>query len=293
MECTRGSALALTTAQFVALVCVMGLYTDKRPLFGYQTSVSYADIVRALNHSGDPTPIPMLLKSSDALRTEHTVNPFIPSSSKNHDRYDTADQLNSSASHIALSEISAFGLFLAAAVSGMGYSLVTMQVFMAEDVQCDSAYGEHGVTSSLGWETLLWVYIWIEHIVVAFVMSSPVDTVYVTMNSFAVTVFLILFCYASCCSHGEKDGVGGAARRFELPVLISLCLFYVFFVSNSKIVVSRHFTYMIWVTYLAFDGLLILGHAWDREVAFSTIVNCRWTYVILTGWMNVILYVAF
>lgn len=304
MEYTKRSAFGMAVGQLCALMSVMVMYTDKRPLFVYSTSVSYKDIVSALNRTRSASEfanITMFIEPPED-RKEH-YNRFQPylrpataaalGLNPTDNPYARADTENPSYSRVYLNEVSAFASFGVVSVLAVGYSILTLQMLGSgnENVFCDNLYGDHGVVEVLGWESFFWAFCWMQHVCISVVLSSPSDLVYDLLSSFAVTVLLALFCYIGSMASSE-NGLG-AARRFEMPVVLLLCLCYVMFVSNTKIIVSRHFTYMIWLTYLCFDGLLVLGHSWDSPVAFRTVINSRWVYSILVTWMNVLLHVAF
>jgi hypothetical protein len=195
--------------------------------------------------------------------------------------------LNPLHSTISVSLVSLFALFMTGSALALLYAFATIRIMETGQINCNSQYGEHGVLETMGWESIFWIFVCVQHVIVLTVMSSPGDTIYTVFQSSAITVLLCLF----CCI-GSNIAADNPAKRFEAPVLILLCMCYVLFLSNSKVVVSLHTTYVIWLIYLALDGLLAIGHTWDFPVSCQTVVNCRWTYTVLCCWANVALYLV-
>jgi hypothetical protein len=64
-------------------------------------------------------------------------------------------------------------------------------------------------------------------------------------------------------------------------------------ITQTKIVVTPQFTFMAWFTFIAINSLLLMGHLWDNPVLCQTVLNCRWTYIIMCSWLNICLYIAY
>lgn len=253
-------ALLLEIAHFVGMVCVLCIYTRKPFIFTHTVSVSYQDAVLSFNHS-NMTLFFQDMQQSKGLDSLHSI--------------------------ISVSVVNPFILFMTGSSLALFYAFTTIRVVESGQINCDTQYGEHGVVETMGWESMFWVYVAVQHAIVLTVMSSPGDMIYIVFQSAAVMILLCLF----CCL-GANIAADNPVKRFEAPVLILLCMCYVLFLSNSKVVISLHATYVIWMTYLTLDGLLVIGHTWDFPVACHTVMNCRWAYTVLCGWANVVLYVV-
>ncbi len=296
------TALGLGAGQLVSLMAVMFFYTNKRPLFVYSTSVSNMDLIRLMNSTRGPGEYANISLFLEPPVQRSRYNSFGSGYSRplataavglgKQPQYAQADHDNVSYSRMDLNEVSLFALFSSVSVLCIGYCIVTVNMLVSgnENIMCNNMYGEHGVTEVLGWESLFWFFCWLQHITTSIVFCSPADILYSTLSSFAVVTFLALFCYIG--SLANKEGGIPAARRFEMPVVIALFVCYFTYIAQTKIVLTRHFTYVTWMAYVCFDGLLVLGHAWDSPVAFQTVVNSRIAYMLLCVWMNVLLYVA-
>jgi membrane-associated HD superfamily phosphohydrolase len=168
------------------------------------------------------------------------------------------------------------------------YTFSSVRLVDSGQICTDAVYGDHGVKDSIMWEVSFWTFVCLQHAVVQCVLSSPTDVLYVAGTSFTVTVLLLAFCVIAVNSSADSP-----SRRFEGPVFILISLTYLVIVSETKIVLGRQFTFMMWFTHIALNCMLVMGHLWDNPVTCQTILNCRWTYVIASCWFNVCLYVAY
>eukprot|EP00961_Rhodomonas_salina_P012824 172772-Rhodomonas_salina.4 len=196
--------------------------------------------------------------------------------------------LNPPESRVRITVLVSFVLFAFPSFIGCLYSFNTIRLIDNHDVQIDSPYGEHGVKESIVWEFTFWLFCWLQHSVVQFVLASPADTLYVFGTSFFITVMLLVFCTLFVNQEGDS-----VSRRFEGPVFIMLSLAYLLVVVQSHIILSKQFTYIMWMTHIASDGMLVFGHIWDKNVLLQTVMNCRWVYVLMACWFNIVLYLAY
>lgn len=289
MPCTRGTAVSLSISQFIATVIVLVYVPEKRPLFLYSTSLSYLDALSSYNQSS----YTMWFAHDDA-RTSTAVNPYLANlgdSSIASSHPAVISHTNRAASHFSTTYIMvvvAFALFMVPSFLGAVFCFMSTRLTDSGEVSLDALYGEHGVKNAIGWEVCFWTLVCAQHAVVQCVLCSPVHVVAVIGTSFALTVLLLAFCVLAVNAEGDSP-----SRRFEGPVFILVCLLYLFVVTQTKVVVSRQFTFLLWFLHVATNALLVFGHLAETPVSCTTVFNCRWTYVVISCWFNIGLYVAY
>ena len=290
MQFSRATTLSLTCLHLVCVIAAISYCQDKRPVFMYTTQMSTHDAIQAFNWSHPLENVNFWLRHhfDQGTYREDTVgvyNPYVPILVP---QKEDSSVINNDTSFVQITPLSPFSLFIPSALLTICFSFITVRIVENGNINCDAVYGEHGLSESLGWELLFWCYTWFQHGVVVSIMSSPVDAIYVVFESFVVTVLIAAFCFINL-----NTGTDNPSRRLEAPVLILLCLCYLLLVTNSKIVFSVYATYSIWLIFHGLDMLMIVGHIWDDTVSCATIVNCRWAYVVICGYMNVILYILY
>ena len=289
MSCTRGTAVSLCMSQFLAMILVMMHVPAKRPLFVYTTSLSYLDALSSYRNSSYT-----MWFSHDDTRGTEAVNPYLGSlqDSRVAARHPRVVQHvmndNSPFSRTRVTVVVTFALFMFPAFLTTVFSFSSVRLVDSGQISTDAAYGEHGVKDSLMWEVTFWVIVMIQHCVAQCVLSSPADLLYVTGTSFTVTILLLAFCVLAVNAQADSP-----SRRFEGPVFILISLVYLLIVCQSKVVLNTQFTFMMWFAHIASNVLLVMGHLWDNPVSCETIMNCRWTYVVMTSWFNIGLYIAY
>lgn len=285
MTCTRGTAVSLTVSQFIAMLIALMYAPVKRPLFLYTTEVSERDALFSYNASGFT-----MWFSRDEYREAAGVNPYIAAAAPlaRGPSPPSSARLNSPFSRAHVYVCVTFALFMFPAFLACVYSFSSVRLVDSGQISPDAAYGDHGVKDSIMWEVTFWLLVFLQHAVVQCVLCSPVDAVYVAGTSFTVTVLLLAFCVLAANATADAP-----SRRFEGPVFILIAFAYFLIVSGSKVVLGRQFTFMMWFAHIAIHCLLVMGHLYDNPVTCQTVLNCRWTYVIMSCWFNVCLYVAY
>ena len=271
----------MTLLQLIAIVSVICYYNDKPPPIVYTTYMSQHDGANIYNYSRHTSNIRFWV-------THSHDQPIYMVGTEDLGATDNVDSVDVNKSTMQITQLNPFLLFVPCSLLAVFFSFLTLRVIDNGQINCNATYGEHGVSDSIGWEIMFWVYTWVQHGVVVCIMSSPADAIYITFESFVVCTLLGLFCCLNSNTSADHP-----SRRLESPVLILLCLCYILFISNSKTMISTHVTYLTWMIYLGMDALLIVGHTWDSVVLCETVVNCRWSYVIACGFVNVFLYAAY
>lgn len=288
----RSLAMTLSATQFIVLIISMGYYTEKKPLFYYSTSVSYADAMQSYNTSNHFMKLYFyngyLQERTGVVSVDVYYNYFQHKSDKITAAVNSTYQNNNNHSRIQLFIMPVFVLFALPSFIACLYSFHTMRTVDCGQMTIGTTYGDHGVKENLGWEVVFWVFVWTQHVVVQLVLGTPINIFLVAGLASHISVLLMLFCTVAV--NGESDS---ASRRFEGPFFILICLTYFIVVQNSKILLGLQFTYLIWFTHILCDVALVFGHLADNPVQMETVLNCRWAYVILTCWVNVVLYIAF
>lgn len=284
MSCTRGSAVSLTVSQLVAVLFVLVYCPTKRPLFLYSTSLSDVDALSAYNASA---PSFTMWFRRDEFRAAASVNPYAATVARS-EVARHATTLNSPFSSAYIIVVVSFALFSFPAFLGCVYTFSSVRLLDSGQMDGNTNYGEHEVKECLMWEVTFWTLVCTQHAVAQCVLCSPVDVLYVLGTSFAATVLLLVFCILAVNAEGDS-----ASRRFEGPVFILIVLVYMLIVSQTKILLGRQFTFMMWLAHIAIHAMLVLGHLWDNPLSCGTVLNCRWTYVVASCWMNVMLYLAY
>lgn len=284
--------MTLIAAQFIVLIICMGYYTEKKPLFYYSTSISYADAIKSYNTSNHFLKLFYYSGYSHQLTGVVPVdvyyNYFQEKNEKIAAAVNSTYQNNNNHSQIQLFILPTFVLFVLPSFIACLYSFNTMRTIDCGQMSLGTSYGDHGVKENLGWEVVFWVLVWCQHVVVQLVLGTPINIFLVVGLASQVSVLLMLFCTVAV--NGESDS---ASRRFEGPFFILICLTYFIMVQHSKVLLGLQFTYLLWFTHVLCDVTLLFGHLADNPVQVETVLNCRWAYVILTCWVNVVLYIAF
>lgn len=277
----------------MVLIACMAYCANKPPLFYYTTSLSYADALLSYNESYSF--IKLFLRKSNYNQGRSGVvsidayhGYFASQSLKVQGGINQTFALNDNQSSVSIYIMPALTLFAVPALAACLYSFNTMRSIDTGQMDLNAVYGEHGVKDNIGWEVVFWFLVWMQHFVIQMVLCSPVSLQAAAGNSGALTLCLLLFCTLAVNQEGDS-----ASRRFEGPVFIALCLLYFSILSQSKVVVSSEFTYLIWFANLICDSLLLFGHLADNPTQIHTVMNCRWVYVVATCWVNVVLYIAY
>lgn len=165
------------------------------------------------------------------------------------------------------------------ASEGLAQSDVSGEDYVSENVEFTSH------STIVLWNQIFLLLVVSSHVLVAGVMCSPCSIHFLIM-----TGFLVYYAFSKILLP-RNQSVGGRAQSTSSMTAIILYVTAMYYsVSNIALDTSLHKAQVISI--LVFVDLLtvIVGHVWDAEPTFKTILNCRMLYLLLVGPMLLAIY---
>lgn len=142
----------------------------------------------------------------------------------------------------------------------------TVTMGLSERGVSDYEYGEQSIEDTGMWDLNFTLYVYLAHMVMAAVVSTPGDAYQVLISG----VFMAYFLLNSCAPKSDrnsfvKENINCVGYVFGVWLVIHAC-------ADPR----RMYTLC---AFIILDYFLGVGHLWERPVMMNTVINCRLFYV--------------
>lgn len=154
--------------------------------------------------------------------------------------------------------------------SALVVSFCTITMSLSERGLADYEYTEQGMEELGMWDLNFAAYVYLSHLLVAAVVSTPGDAYQIFMSG----LFMGFFLLRSCAPRGERPRFVVENANL-LGYFLGAWLAFHACAEPSRVYALCSFIFM--------DYFLGVGHLWENPVFINTVINCRLSYVCATS----------